>query len=127
MPADFLSRNIVEAIDLSDSEQEANPKFNLIKNVFHGKAIAAVMKKSGQYRNDGKEMLLWQRNSVELKVQGVVANVAIINQGNCNKVRDKAEGVCTIVESAEFDDGQPTGGYIDITGTGGNVTHLAPS
>ena len=49
MPADFLSRNVVEAIDLSDSElqkeQEADILCKAIKNVIQGKPVEAVMKK----------------------------------------------------------------------------------
>ena len=48
MPAVFLSRNVVEAIDLSDlelqKEQEANLMCKAIKNIIQGKLVEANMK-----------------------------------------------------------------------------------
>ena len=71
MPADFLSRNVVEAIDLSDSElqkeQEANKMCKAIKNVVQGKPIQPEMTKhSANIENMAKKCfidneILWKR------------------------------------------------------------------
>ena len=50
MPAYFLSKNVVEAIDLSDSElqkeHEANSMNKASKNVIQGNRVEAIMKKN---------------------------------------------------------------------------------
>jgi transposase InsO family protein len=71
MPADFLSRNVVEAIDLSDSElqkeQEENKMCKAIKDVVQGKPIQPDMKKhSANIENIAKKCfidneILWKR------------------------------------------------------------------
>ena len=71
MPADFTSRNVVKAIDLSDSElqkeQEANPMCKCIKNVIQGKPVETALQKHVEnIKNMAKKCfidndILWKR------------------------------------------------------------------